>query len=173
MTCSLDSSVTGRREDDQVTIFSLCFKFSSVISCLFPALPKLLDGSTRLECAINCRKNILWLKFIPFLDGPVRILQEKIAQKSLLPDKHQVQIVSDLQSLYEKVKTYEPKSASGVGSWFSFVRKKDETSEIKGLYIYGSVGGGKTMLMDMFFDCCKVCDRESILGNSFSHATYF
>lgn len=29
------------------------------------------------------------------------------------------------------------------------------------------------MLMDMFFDCCKVCDRESILGNSFSHATYF
>ena len=31
----------------------------------------------------------------------------------------------------------------------------DPSKRIQGLYIYGSVGGGKTMLMDMFFDCCE------------------
>ncbi|XP_030381208.1 putative ATPase N2B isoform X2 [Scaptodrosophila lebanonensis] len=29
-----------------------------------------------------------------------------------------------------------------------------------GLYIYGSVGVGKTTLMDLFYDCCKEIDRK-------------
>lgn len=94
------------------------------------------------------------------------ILQKKIDDKSLLPDDHQKQVVSDLQNLYEKLKTYEPQSASGnLSKWFSFGTKKATVQDIKGLYIYGSVGGGKTMLMDMFYDCCQVFALESISGN--------
>lgn len=89
-------------------------------------------------------------------DGPIGVLAKKVADKSLMPDEHQTQVVNDLQKLYELVKDYEPKSSAGVSSWFSFGKKKAKEVDIQGLYIYGSVGGGKTMLMDLFFDCCKV-----------------
>lgn len=96
------------------------------------------------------------------------ILQKKIDGNSLLPDDHQKQVVNDLQNLYDKLKTYEPKSSSGgISKWFSFGQKSKKSSEpdIKGLYIFGSVGGGKTMLMDMFYDCCQVFGLESIFSN--------
>lgn len=101
-------------------------------------------------------------------DGPLDILQKKIDDNTLLPDDHQKQVVNDLQILYEKLKDYEPKAPAGnFSKWFSFgqSQKKSAEPDIRGLYIYGSVGGGKTMLMDMFFDCCQVFDLESIFAN--------
>lgn len=80
-----------------------------------------------------------------------------------MPDEHQQKVVEDLQKLYEHLKNYEPKSPTvGISKWFSFGEKKATEPDLKGLYIYGSVGGGKTMLMDMFYDCCEVFDLESI-----------
>lgn len=82
------------------------------------------------------------------LDGPISILKQKIDDKKLQPDDHQTQVVNDLQKLYEKVKTYEPKGpAGGFSKWLSFGKKEEKTVDIQGLYIYGSVGGGKTMLV--------------------------
>lgn len=95
------------------------------------------------------------------------ILHKKIEDKSLLPDDHQTEIVGDLQKLYEKLKTYEPKTEGNISKWFSFGQKKEVDPGIKGLYIYGSVGGGKTMLMDMFYDCCEVFALEIYFGKKF------
>jgi peroxisome-assembly ATPase len=65
-----------------------------------------------------------------------------------MPDVHQTQVVNDLQDLYEQLKTYEPKGpAGGISKWISFGKKEVKVPDIKGLYIYGSVGGGKTMLV--------------------------
>lgn len=84
-----------------------------------------------------------------------------------MPDEHQQKVVADLQKLYEHLKSYEPKaSPGGLSKWFSFGEKKTEGPELKGLYIYGSVGGGKTMLMDMFYECCEVFDLEPIFNHS-------
>lgn len=83
-----------------------------------------------------------------------------------MPDDHQTQVVGDLQKLYEHLKTYEPKSPPGaLSKWFSFGQKDAAKSDLKGLYIYGSVGGGKTMLMDLFYDCCQVLIVKLILDN--------
>lgn len=101
------------------------------------------------------------------LDGPLSVLHKKLADKTLLPDDHQTKVVGDLQQLYEKLKTYEPKTEGNVSKWFSFGQKKAVEPGIKGLYIYGSVGGGKTMLMDMFYDCCEVFDLEIYFGRNF------
>ncbi|PRQ24576.1 putative hexokinase [Rosa chinensis] len=36
--------------------------------------------------------------------------------------------------------------------WSRFIPQSSNASPVKGLYIYGGVGTGKTMLMDLFFD---------------------
>lgn len=80
-----------------------------------------------------------------------------------------MQVAEDLQKLYEITNTYEPPAAAGaLSKLFSFASKKSKDPGVKGLYIYGSVGGGKTMLMDMFYDCCQVFDLETISGISIS-----
>jgi predicted ATPase len=93
---------------------------------------------------------VLWENFLTLKisEGPLSILKKKIDDNQLMPDDHQMQVISDLQKLYEQVKTYEPKAAtSGLSKWFSFGQKEAPEKEIQGLYIYGSVGGGKTMLV--------------------------
>lgn len=87
-------------------------------------------------------------------EGPMKVFQQKVADKSLMPDDHQLKVVTELQKLYDKSNSYEPKATAS--KWFSFGNKKPVENEMKGLYIYGSVGGGKTMLMDLFYGCCKV-----------------
>jgi peroxisome-assembly ATPase len=88
------------------------------------------------------------------------VLQKKVDSQQLLPDDHQRKVAELLQNLYQEVQNYEPPkpaaSTSGF-SWFPFGKKeekKDVEKGLKGLYIYGSVGGGKTMIMDFFYDSC-------------------
>jgi len=45
--------------------------------------------------------------------------------------------------------------------------KYKEINEIKGLYIYGSPGCGKTFIMDMFFNNCKLTRKKRTHFNSF------
>lgn len=92
-------------------------------------------------------------------DGPLKALAQKIEANELKPDEHQMKIAQDLQRIYDEIQTYQP--PENVGSSASFFSKilgskpkLDQSKRLKGSYIYGSVGGGKTLLMDMFFDCC-------------------
>lgn len=91
-----------------------------------------------------------------------------------MPDEHQLKVVGELQKLYEISNNYNLPETSSLGGWFSFARKKPKVeNEIKGLYIYGSVGGGKTMLMDLFFDCCKVIGLEIFPDENENETFYF
>lgn len=114
-----------------------------------------------------------FLAFVIENVGPLSALNKKIEEKSLMPDEHQLKVVGELQKLYEVSNNYNI-PATAIGGWFSFARKKPKIeNEIKGLYIYGSVGGGKTMLMDLFFDCCKVIGLEIFLDESEIESFYF
>lgn len=93
--------------------------------------------------------------------GPIRVLEQKIQSGELKEDKHQEQVMIALQKLYETIQTYEPPVPAAAnrlfGKWFSPKSAKSSINDSipKGLYIHGSVGGGKTTLMDLFYDCCK------------------
>lgn len=98
---------------------------------------------------------------------PIEVLQEKLNQGEIQPDPHQHRLTEALQVVYDSIQTYSPpKPSTGLGKWFSF-GKPQKVDAPKGLYIYGSVGGGKTMLMDMFYDCCAIDRKRRVHFNSF------
>ena len=77
-------------------------------------------------------------------------------------------IIQYLQDLHDMLRTYQPpefikpsiqslkSSKSWLGSIFGSSRRKPATqiplNLPKGLYMFGDVGSGKTMLMDLFYD---------------------
>lgn len=83
----------------------------------------------------------------PIAGGPLQFLQERIKAEELQADEHQTKVTANLQNVFEKTHGYTPNINTG------FFSKAQEAP--KGLYLYGSVGGGKTMLMDLFFDSCS------------------
>lgn len=85
-------------------------------------------------------------------DGPVSILKQKITRGELMNDTHQMKVVKILQRIYQEVHNYKPQQLNLLEKWFGGKRKDVP----KGLYIHGAVGGGKTMLMDLFYNCCQV-----------------
>lgn len=89
-------------------------------------------------------------------NGPLNVYQNRVASGEFKADEHQKNVVKALQQLFDQVDSYEPSQQKHqTRSWFFRKPVKNEAT-LKGLYIHGSVGGGKTTLMDLFFDCCSV-----------------
>jgi cell division protein ZapE len=70
-------------------------------------------------------------------------------------DAAQVAVVDRLARLEERIVEHRLARKSSSLGWLFAARSKKET-QLKGLYIYGDVGRGKTMLMDLFFDISPV-----------------
>ena len=69
------------------------------------------------------------------------------AEGKITPDSAQALAVEKLQMLTNRLASYTPPARTDFFSFFT--RKRGEVP--KGLYIFGPVGRGKTMLMDLFF----------------------
>ena len=59
-----------------------------------------------------------------------------------------------------------PAAKSSSLGWLFGNRKKDQ-APLKGLYIYGKVGRGKTMLMDLFFEASRVQKKRRVHFHEF------
>lgn len=105
-------------------------------------------------------------------NGPIKILDNKIANGELMNDEHQRKVIEALENVYHQIENYQPPTRHGLFSkWIGNKgnsKKKKKTP--KGLYLYGAVGGGKTMLMDLFYNCCQV--SRSFDTNLESHESH-
>lgn len=77
-------------------------------------------------------------------------LKSLTASETLQVDSAQIDVAKCLDRVLAALKQKRPAAKSSALGWLFASKKKTETG-IKGLYIHGSVGRGKTMLMDMFF----------------------
>ncbi|XP_037492612.1 cell division protein ZapE isoform X2 [Jatropha curcas] len=95
--------------------------------------------------------------------GPLVEYERRIATGELLDgDNCQVGTLRELQRLYDelvesadacKLDRYTASDKSGRSRWlWTRFMPQSSYSPVKGLYLYGGVGTGKTMLMDLFFD---------------------
>src|SRR5271167_4298994 len=74
---------------------------------------------------------------------------------SIERDAAQEEVVSSLARLNERLAMHRLARKSSSLGWL-FGQRVDPRQEFKGRYIWGEVGRGKTMLMDLFFAACPV-----------------
>ncbi len=82
---------------------------------------------------------------------PYKIYQKRIASGELKADIVQEKTMAELQRLFDGV--MEKECAPKVSFLQKIAGFKQEIPTPLGIYMYGGVGCGKSMLMDLFYDC--------------------
>ena len=85
---------------------------------------------------------------------------------TIVPDSAQHGIVRALDRLIDEISTKRLARKSSALGWL-FARTPAALGPIKGLYIHGPVGTGKTMLMDLFFETLPVRRKRRVHFNAF------
>jgi len=98
---------------------------------------------------------------------PLTLYRARKASGEIRPDPAQEFAVQKLQSVSMALRGYEPSQASGgLFARLGFGRKT-ETNAPQGLYIFGDVGRGKSMLMDLFFETAPVERKRRVHFHAF------
>ena len=90
---------------------------------------------------------------------------ELLASGAITPDPAQALAVEKLAALEEQLSDYRRASKASSLGWLFGSREK--RVPLKGLYIFGKVGRGKTMLMDLFFDSCRMQKKRRVHFHEF------
>ncbi|KAK5965751.1 Lactation elevated protein 1 [Trichostrongylus colubriformis] len=95
-----------------------------------------------------------------------------VKEKALRRDDHQLSIVSHFDNLLDSLENYEinrnsRRRKSKLFGLLSKFQPKHVDNAPQGIYLWGTVGCGKTTLMDLFFDCCPFKDKDRVHFHSF------
>src|SRR5262245_21380035 len=96
-------------------------------------------------------------------EGPLEQYRALVRSGKLAPDPAQANAAASLDTLHRTLADYRPN-----GGWFGFCRKEAP----KGLYLYGDVGRGKSLLMDLFFASAPLEPKRRIHFNAFMQETH-
>ena len=127
--------------------------------------------------------------------GPAQEYDEKVKADVLIDDDYQRRVIGELQKLHDELRGYDAakraamappsqhaEEAKGgmLGRLYNTVLGKSEQPKRReynpqkqldtfpvGVYLYGDVGCGKTMLMDMFYDGVHVKHRRRVHFHAF------
>ncbi len=93
--------------------------------------------------------------------GPLFAYRRLHHAGELATDPSQELAAEMLQALHNRLERYRPDN----GGWMSLFSRREEPP--RGLYIYGDVGRGKSMLMDLFFESAPVAAKRRVHFHAF------
>ena len=99
-------------------------------------------------------------------DGPLFAYRAMVRDGALEPDPIQELAAEKLQSLYRALKSYRPEG--GAFAWkavLGLARRREDPPQ--GLYLYGPVGRGKSMLMDLFVADAPLAHKRRVHFHQF------
>ena len=88
----------------------------------------------------------------------LELYENLVAAKKLERDRAQESLVMQLVALERRVAAHRSARRTRPVGWLFGGRTQDEP--VKGLYVHGDVGRGKTMLMDLFFEASPVVRKR-------------
>src|SRR4051812_4921700 len=94
-------------------------------------------------------------------EGPQAAYRALVQHGDLIRDSNQALAVEKLQGLSRALLHYHP--GNGTGGWrarLGLTRSTDVPPQ--GLYLYGAVGRGKSMLMDLFFAATPIEKKRRV-----------
>jgi cell division protein ZapE len=89
-----------------------------------------------------------------------------VAAGEIERDRAQAEVVAKMARLNERLAVHRLARKSSSLGWL-FGQRESAGRDIKGLYIWGEVGRGKTMLMDLFFAACPVRRKRRVHFHEF------
>lgn len=89
--------------------------------------------------------------------------QNLLETGALVPDSHQQDAINALEQLYHDICAYR---ASKPKSWLKWLQS-DPEKPIQSLYLYGGVGRGKSMLMDLFYQTLPMARKRRVHFHEF------
>lgn len=95
--------------------------------------------------------------------SPIKQYASMLEKGILKPDKHQFFAMLKLQEVFNNVKYYNNTKIED---------PVDDGKCPKGLYLYGGVGTGKTLLLDLFYDSMPTKYKKRVHFNSFMLCLY-
>ena len=100
-------------------------------------------------------------------NGPLSQYRQRLASGEIKPDPAQALAAEKLESLHKALAAFRP--GTGRTGWkerFGLARRT-VVEPPQGLYIYGGVGRGKSMLMDLFFHAAPVLAKRRVHFHAF------
>jgi cell division protein ZapE len=124
-----------------------------------PAAPHILHCNMNIHVARNMQS-----------DGPLARYRALLVEGVLVTDPAQAVAAERLQDLWGKLRGYDPQPrAGGLVGRLLRLKPADWAPDAapNGLYLAGSVGRGKSLLMDLFFETAQVTRRRRLHFHAF------
>lgn len=97
--------------------------------------------------------------------GPAALYRERCAAGAIRRDRAQQRAAERLDTLYTELRGYQPARRR---SWLGLLgRAPSAAVPPKGIYLWGPVGRGKSMLMDLFFASAPVPSKRRVHFHAF------
>ncbi len=94
---------------------------------------------------------------------------EQLSGRGFRPDSVQADVVARLDDLRTRLTAAREADSSLVRRWFGALGPKTPAEPVRGLYLWGGVGRGKTWMMDLFFQSLPFPQRRRRHFHRFMH----
>ena len=99
----------------------------------------------------------------PATDGPLSRYRALLEKGEVKPDEAQAHAAEKLQGLHDALKGFKaPPRRAGFLARFGIGQDDPAEETPRGLYLFGPVGRGKSMLMDLFFEGAPVMRKRRV-----------